>query len=749
MKIPAPIWAAALPALAVLMLAITFAPAELWRAPTNDATYRGFDSNLMYSSGGSTGHVTVTRDSVDINAPAVAQPSINLATTLLPKMLASVSVVISANQDADVPFRIGLWSPWTDSGRFVVFGPAPGNALQVETVDKGSPSTTLVGASIVDKTDVGAYQLGRKYTLDFAVDRKQGRIAIAITPAGGAKAESVLTSSQFPGLFSNAQMSLTGSADAGQGASHVVLRDFSLTLPHQRSWAVEVDDPVERALLVALGLLGLAAIVVAALPAVRRLVARTPRLPRWQIHLGRGGILIGAAIMVYLAGNALLFSLGGHPFDARNEQLYAYVTNAYGLTQLYFLPNYVSLARIWGGVPYVEAAFPYGPTFGYLYSAIGWVSSHVFAGRGSFRLEDVRLMYLIKAVNVLFGLADAALVYAIFRQLNMPRRWGYIGAGLFLFNPAVWFSMSVWGQTHVISLFFVLAAVLLAERKRAALAWLALVFGVMTRPQMIVFGLLIGLVLLRKFPLRQNVLAISWTVVVVFVVLLPMTLMTSPSLPVDVTLNNFRIQEAGGNQERLSTVSQDAYSIWPLVTYALHGASGLSRAFTPSSADVFANVTYQRLGLILTVAALLAVSAGLLVRRRATLENGGYIPLVALGISSFLMLLTGVVATHFLLALPFLLLCRRWMGGVAYYYVAVIWTITTLVPMYGDMAGVISAADYPLLAATHNGLTQLVASLYQWDRFITVSIVANVCALVWLAWLTFSRPLPTETPQPA
>ena len=40
-----------------------------------------------------------------------------------------------------------------------------------------------------------------------------------------------------------------------------------------------------------------------------------------------------------------------------------------------------------------------------------------------------------------------------------------IAAGLFLFNPAVWFSMSVWGQTHVFSLFLVLLAVLLAEKR--------------------------------------------------------------------------------------------------------------------------------------------------------------------------------------------------------------------------------------------------------------------------------------------
>jgi hypothetical protein len=32
-----------------------------------------------------------------------------------------------------------------------------------------------------------------------------------------------------------------------------------------------------------------------------------------------------------------------------------------------------------------------------------------------------------------------------------------------------------------------------------------------------------------------------------------------------------------------------------------------------------------------------------------------------------------------------------------------------------------------------------VVALYAWDRFITVSIVANICALIWLAWVV-ARP---------
>ena len=109
--------------------------------------------------------------------------------------------------------------------------------------------------------------------------------------------------------------------------------------------------------------------------------------------------------------------------------------------------------------------------------------------------------------------------------------------------------------------------------------------------------------------------------------------------------------------------------------------------------------------------------------------------MVTLGIASFLMLLTGVVATHFLLALPFLLLCRRWIGTVAYIYVVTIWTLTTFVTMFGGMGPILSPQDYPLLSPAHSPVTSFFDGLYKWDRFITVSVVANICAVIWLGWL--------------
>ena len=732
------LWAPfAIPALALAMLALTLVPGQAWRSPATDARYEGFDPNFIYtSSGGSGGSVRVGPSSLEMAAAPDSRPTANLLTTSLQEAVATVDVSIVQNDGASEPFRVGVWSPWTKAGQFIVFGPAPQDLILAETIRDGDLGPTLTGGHVTSSTVLGRYSLGARSHLTFNIDKARGVIRTAVLGADGTRGESSLASSTLPAMFGTDQLSLTASSSPGPGSSRVLLDNYGITLPHQRAWTSNVDDPRAAALLVALAVAGGIAIAIA-------LAAWLPRRlrPAMPARFRLRPVMLGA-VGLYLAGNALLFPLGSHPFDMGAEQLYAYVARVYGTAQLYFLPNVVSLAGVWSGIPYGESAFPYEPVTAYLSTATGWLTSLLFAGGGNFPLDSSALEYTIKSVNVVFGLFDAALIYKILKRTGAGERWSLIPAALFLFNPAVWYSMSIWGQTHVISLFFVLAAILLAENQLPVWAWLSLAAACLTRPQMVVFGLLLGTVFLRKFSWRENLSAISWTVIGTFVALSPLTLATSPSLPVDVMLHNFNVQEASGNNPALTTVSQGAYSIWPLVTYLAHGASRLERAFTPSSETLFGTITYQRAGQLLTVAALLVIVGILWFKRRATDRPGAYVPLVALGIASFLMLLTGIVSTHFLLALPLLLLCRRWMSGPAYFFVAGAWTITTLVPMFGDMGVALMNHGDQLLSPVHTPITRFVISLYSWDRFITAGVVANICALVWLAVLAVRSPTP-------
>src|SRR5438270_14051977 len=113
------------------------------------------------------------------------------------------------------------------------------------------------------------------------------------------------------------------------------------------------------------------------------------------------------------------------------------------------------------------------------------------------------------------------------------------------------------------------------------------------------------------------------------------------------------------------------------------------------------------------------------------------------------MLLFGLIATHFVLALPILLLLRRWIGNTSYVYVVVTWTVTTFVTMYGDMGLWMSAIEYPRLTATNNAVTKFITGLYTADRFITVGTFANICVVIWLAYLALRSPGSPKAAAPA
>ena len=733
----------AIPALAIAMLALTLVPAGVWKAPVDDAVYLGFDPNIMYTTGGDGGSVVTTAPSIDVNAPPKSAPAANLFTTPLQRVQASLDVTVSDNSDATEPFRIGVWSPWTYSGQFIAFGGPPHNQIILETITQGRRYTTLSGGDVTASSVIGQYRLGSPYQLVFDIDKPKGLITTAITGADGTHGEASLTPRDSKGMFGTVQVSLTASAYPGLGNSHFALSNYRLTLPHQRVWASQAADSRAAALLEVFALLGIAAVAAVSVQRLMRRRRATKGFPKSRRSVPRMVLL---AVGLYLIGNAVLFPLGAHPFDMKDQQLFAYVARVYGPVHLFYLPNLVSLAAVWGGVPFGEFAFPYEPVTAYLSTATGWLNSLLFARGGRFTLDSASLEYLIKAINVLFGLGDAALIYLISRRIGVSERWSVIPAALFLFNPAVWFSMSVWGQTHVISLFFVLAAIYLAERGMPIWAWMALATACLTRPQMLVFGLLLGIVFLRKFSWQQNLSALSWTVIAAFLVVTPLTLATSPSLPVDIMLHNLNVQESTGNNPAVTTVSQGAYSIWPLVTYFAQGLSGLQRGFTPSADMLFGSLTYQRTGQVLTLSALLVIVGVMWFKRETPNRPGAYLPFVALGIASFLMFLTGIVSTHFLLALPFIILCRRWMDDIAYYFVVGAWSITTLVPMFGDMGVALMHDEGQWLSPAHNAVTSFFVALYAWDRFITVSVVANICAVIWIAVRAFR---PQQTPPPA
>lgn len=648
------------------------------------------------------------------------------------------------------PARLDVWSPWTDAGALLMFEPAPQPQIALNLVANGIAGPTLTGGRILETRSMGGYAPDAVTHVDISFNRDAKALVFRVG-RGKSSTVAAITGQDLSDLFRGSRVSLTASTVGAPG--DLQLSNYSVQLPHQRSWAVRSDDWRLTAAMLFAALFGLALLSWEA-------ISRRRRLREWSIRararvgssLQRHRRIAVAAVLVaggYLATCALSFGFGAHPFDIANEKIFAYVGRQYGPAQLYYLPSLVSPAWVWNGVPYSEASFPYEPTFAYLFTGIGWIHGLFSNVWGQVGNDAAQLEYTIKTVNVLFAVADAAAIYLILRELRAPRSWRLAAAGLFLINPAVWFSTSLWGQTHVISVFFVLVAIWLMERRLLFGAWLALGAAGLTRPQMLVLCLLLAIVLLRRFPWRETVQAVSRTVIVVFILMLPLTLATGPSLPIDIMVDDFRIQEAGGNEPSLTTVSQDAYSLWPLVTGITEGASGLQRSFTPSAKPFVGTLSYQRVSQLLTLIVILGLAVVLWIRG-PSFGPGDYLPYLALGITAFLLLMTGLVATHFVLALPFLLLCRRQLGTVGLLTVAILWSATTFLSMYGDMGNVIGQLDQSTMPIrpSVNALTRAVIDLYSSDRMITTAVVANLCVGAWLAVATFRRGTAGPAPRP-
>ncbi len=562
--------------------------------------------------------------------------------------------------------------------------------------------------------------------------------------------ESSVTVEKAPILFESLRLSLTASASSQAGIASTVLEDYSLTLPHQRWQVVKTDDVRTRHLVTALLLVGMLLCVLGVGlwgRSMRQAAAAGKAFPSFSmpgesltIRLSSGSVGLLSLLFAYVVLNALLFHLGSLPFDMTAAKVWSYVGARHGPLALYHLPNTVSLAKVWGGAPYHEAVFPYHPVVAYYVTVIGWVYRTFLSGPGPLLLDTFSLEFLIKSFNVVFGLADAALIYLILRELKLPQRSALAAGVLFLFNPAIWFSMSVWGQNHVVTLFPLLLSIWMAERRHTVPAWLALVAGALTRPQMLVPAFLLGMVYLRKFSVRENVYAISWSIIIAFLFLAPFSLAISPSAWVDILLNQLRVQEAGGNEPAMTIVSLDAYNIWLLVTRLASAATGLARFHVPSSSALIGALTYQQVSQILVLIVILGMGLGLLVRRRAAAEPGEYLLPLALGTMGFLVLKTGLAASHFIIGLPFLILCRKPVGNVAFYSMVGIWTATTFASMYGSLGFAIWDVAYlaPALHDTNNAVTRFFMNLHSADWFITLGATANIAAVVGLAFATIS-----------
>lgn len=553
----------------------------------------------------------------------------------------------------------------------------------------------------------------------------------------------IVTAAQAKELFKSLSFTFTASANSVDGASRASLSNYSLTLFHQKFWVDKTDDPVALGISWFLIVLSSLLIIVglartlqrASTPSRRRIrLAQSVPAPRRIVAVPTTAIIVAIAVgLLVVLPNVFLFRMGLEPFDMSAQKIWAYIGTTLAPANLYYLPNAVSLGYVWGGSPYYEAVYPYEPFFGHLFSAIGFIDRTLLFDTGS-PVESSQLAVLIKLVNLSFLVTGGALIYVILRRVGMGYRSSLIGMAMFLFNPAVWFSSSVLGLTHVISVALLLGALVLLERGYVTAAWILLAVTATTRPQMLVICTIVGVVLLRRFHWRRSLIGIAWSVIALFVLFAPYELATAPSLPIDVMAHTINVQAGGGNERALTTVSLNAYTLWPLVTQFVGGAVGRDRIFYPSGNPLALGITYQQAGQILTAIVVLLLSVVVLFRRRVIKLPGSYLPAMAAVAVGFLVLSTGVGATHYVLALPLIIICRRWLEGLTHWLLVVGWSVAAFIPMFGSMSYALSQANTfrGLPLSMDSPVGRLFVSLSSTDSIITFGCISSVAVLLAL-----------------
>lgn len=726
--------------LSLAIVGLVATPVSVWNHGTIDDRYSGFDRNLIFMSPAGpakvAGTVDVNTTNLSITAVPGSHPTVHLITTPL-SFSARFDVQIVSESAGSSPLRVGFWSPETRAGQFLIFDGNTNSSIRETTIVQGTVAQDLVGGTTTDDVVLGHYSVGQLYRVTLTVNRRDQTIVTRVE-SSELQATSMVTGRAAPEVFDAFRPTVTLSSSSDQGIARVNVSNYILTLPSQPSSVAEeserVNDGRATALVViiwvaAAGLVGTAI--------VRWLFMRRELLDVWRrIRDSRRPssvvFLLSAGCLGYLAANAAIFRLGSLQFDVLAAKIWSYVAAKEGIAELYYHPLVVTTAAASNGVPVHEAVFPYGITSAYYFLFAGWLYTLIFSSSGQSVVGSFSLEVLLKTFNVLLALGDAYLTYLISRRFILPRKAVWL-AVVFALNPAIVFVSSVWGSTETLSLFLILLSIWFAESGRPIPAFLTLALGAFSRPQMLVLAFVLGLVFIRRFGARDSIAGISWTLVVVFMVLAPIALSISPSFPVDYTLRTLSYHLANGQADpNFLGLSPGYYSIWTIPLEFVNGAHGIARMWSSSTLYAFPSVTYAQLATDLSVGFVLLVGLVLLLPWISVKGPGQYLPVVAFGMLGWLMLTPGLISRYFVYAIALIILCRRSWSLLNYVLIVGMATVITFITAYGHLAhdALANGLTASLLHPDNNVISALVFNIFSDDRFITAGTIANVVLLV-------------------
>lgn len=165
-------------------------------------------------------------------------------------------------------------------------------------------------------------------------------------------------------------------------------------------------------------------------------------------------------------------------------------------------------------------------------------------------------------------IADLGIGFLIYKYFNSQKKvWqGTLGAGVFLFNPVVWYNSSLWGQTDSVVNFFGLLSILALINKRIVLALVSIALSLFIKASLVILLPVVLIALIgQRYSLSEWKRAIFVTVLIIGILTLPF----SQGEPFSWLFNLYQ-QKIFGN--RLELITANAFNFWAFLT-GIHARS--------------------------------------------------------------------------------------------------------------------------------------------------------------------------------
>jgi Gpi18-like mannosyltransferase len=194
-------------------------------------------------------------------------------------------------------------------------------------------------------------------------------------------------------------------------------------------------------------------------------------------------------------------------------------------------------------------------------------SVSLFPSRFIWFLEDQdTLPAFHKIISILSDLGTAVLIFALARRLfAVPPRAAYLAMLLYLFNPAVFYNSSLWGQLESPPLFFVLLSVWLLLKKRPFYAHAAFVAALLFKQSSLIFLPAFLIFSFFNSGLKKTLFGLAVQFCLFILCYLPFSTPNSPfsiiQYPISVYLD--RLQVGSGSDY----ISDHAFNLWALYSH--------------------------------------------------------------------------------------------------------------------------------------------------------------------------------------